>query len=306
MKKIVLALGTALCLTAAFSSCSKSAGTADTTGIGDSLATTFGEMQGAQFAQYINTLDSLERTKISKDDVLRGMKETLFADTASQGYMMGLNIGMNFLSEITQIERSSNIRVDRQKLYDAFAKAVKADSLDMNALQAQMQSISMKVREEMEKAQKEKEMQRPEVKEAAAKGAAYIDGVKKNDPAVKTTASGLAYKEVAKGTGENVKLENQVRIKYTGKHIDGTTFDQSPDEGTLMYPGQLIPGFKEALLMMNKGAKYTIYIPGDIAYGVNGQPQAGIGPMETLVFDVEVLDITNPEPVKIEAAPAKK
>ena len=43
--------------------------------------------------------------------------------------------------------------------------------------------------------------------------------------------------------------------------------------------------------MMNKGAKYVLYIPGDLAYGVNGMPQAGIGPNQMLIFDVEIADI---------------
>ncbi|WP_304961874.1 FKBP-type peptidyl-prolyl cis-trans isomerase [uncultured Duncaniella sp.] len=44
--------------------------------------------------------------------------------------------------------------------------------------------------------------------------------------------------------------------------------------------------------MMNKGAKYILYIPGELAYGVDGQQQAGIGPNATLIFEVEAIDVT--------------
>lgn len=46
--------------------------------------------------------------------------------------------------------------------------------------------------------------------------------------------------------------------------------------------------------MMDKGAKYTFYIPGNLAYGEQGVP-GKIQPMETLVFEVEVLDIVEPK-----------
>ncbi|MBR5745477.1 MAG: FKBP-type peptidyl-prolyl cis-trans isomerase [Muribaculaceae bacterium] len=43
--------------------------------------------------------------------------------------------------------------------------------------------------------------------------------------------------------------------------------------------------------MMKKGGKYTIYIPCEQGYGVEGIPQAGIGPNSALVFDIEVVSI---------------
>ena len=53
----------------------------------------------------------------------------------------------------------------------------------------------------------------------------------------------------------------------------------------------MIKGFAEGLKMLGKGGKATFWIPGNLGYGGRGVPQAGIGPMETLVYDVEVLDI---------------
>ena len=54
--------------------------------------------------------------------------------------------------------------------------------------------------------------------------------------------------------------------------------------------GGVIPGFSEGLAMMRKGAKYTLYIPGELGYGPAGAGPK-IGPNQTLVFDVELLDI---------------
>ncbi len=56
----------------------------------------------------------------------------------------------------------------------------------------------------------------------------------------------------------------------------------------------VVPGFGEGLKMLKKGGKATLYIPGKLGYGVNGQPAAGIGPNQMLVFDVEIVDV-NPQ-----------
>jgi hypothetical protein len=47
---------------------------------------------------------------------------------------------------------------------------------------------------------------------------------------------------------------------------------------------------------MSVGSKYKLYIPGKLAYGMQGQQQAGIGPNETLVFEVELLSIEKEMP----------
>jgi len=57
----------------------------------------------------------------------------------------------------------------------------------------------------------------------------------------------------------------------------------------------VIPGWSEGLQLMAVGSKYKLYIPGKLAYGMQGQQQAGIGPDETLVFDVELKSIEAPK-----------
>ncbi|MEE9352507.1 MAG: FKBP-type peptidyl-prolyl cis-trans isomerase, partial [Thiotrichaceae bacterium] len=111
---------------------------------------------------------------------------------------------------------------------------------------------------------------------------------------VKVTASGLQYKVIIKGEGAKPEATDKVKVHYRGTLIDGKEFDSSykrnqPAEFGL---NQVIKGWTEGLQLMNVGSKYEFYIPSGLAYGQNGPPS--IGPDQTLIFTVELLDITTP------------
>ena len=109
---------------------------------------------------------------------------------------------------------------------------------------------------------------------------------------VKTTESGLQYEVLAEGNGEKPAASDTVVVHYTGTLIDGTVFDSSVERGTPATFGvtQVIPGWVEALQLMQVVSKWRLYIPSDLAYGPRGAGGA-IGPNATLIFDVELLQI---------------
>ena len=109
---------------------------------------------------------------------------------------------------------------------------------------------------------------------------------------VKITPSGLQYEVLEEGKGPKPTAQDQVTVHYTGRLIDGTVFDSSVERGEPATFGvtQVIPGWVEALQMMNEGSKWRLFIPSNLAYGPNG---AGgiIGPNATLIFDVELIKV---------------
>ncbi|MBN2215624.1 MAG: FKBP-type peptidyl-prolyl cis-trans isomerase [Bacteroidales bacterium] len=106
-----------------------------------------------------------------------------------------------------------------------------------------------------------------------------------------TLSSGLQYIILKEGTGGLPSLNDQVRAHYTGSLIDGTVFDSSIERGepVLFNLNNLIPGFREALLLMPVGSKWKIFIPEKLGYG--SKSQSPIPPFSTLIFEVESIEI---------------
>ncbi|MBA3660203.1 MAG: FKBP-type peptidyl-prolyl cis-trans isomerase [Gammaproteobacteria bacterium] len=112
---------------------------------------------------------------------------------------------------------------------------------------------------------------------------------------VVTLPSGLQYKIIKEGTGDMPSGNDLVTVNYAGRLINGTEFDSSYTRGqpaTFPVSG-VIPGWVEALKLMKVGSEWELYIPSSLAYGEPGAPPA-IGPNETLIFKVELLDIKKP------------
>ena len=143
------------------------------------------------------------------------------------------------------------------------------------------------INERMQAAQAEK------AKAASAEGQKFLDENAKRDGVV-VTESGLQYEILTEGEGEKPTAASTVKTHYHGTLIDGTVFDSSYDRGQpAEFPvGGVIKGWTEALQMMTVGSKWRLAIPYELAYGEQGAGGA-IGPYQTLVFDVELLEIVS-------------
>jgi FKBP-type peptidyl-prolyl cis-trans isomerase FkpA len=143
----------------------------------------------------------------------------------------------------------------------------------------EMQKKQMAEREAMVKEMQGKE--KPEMEKYLAD----------NKITVAPTASGLYYIETKKGTGPNPQPTDVVKVHYTGKFLDGRTFDSSVDRGEpIEFPlNQVIKGWTEGLQLMKKGGKAKLVIPSELAYGPQGRE--GIPPFSPLTFEVELIDI---------------
>jgi FKBP-type peptidyl-prolyl cis-trans isomerase len=123
------------------------------------------------------------------------------------------------------------------------------------------------------------------------KGADYLaENAKKEG--VSVTESGLQYSVITQGDGAKPGATDQVTVHYRGTLIDGTEFDSSYSRGEPATFGlnQVIPGWTEGVQLMNVGSKYLFVVPYQLGYGERGAGGA-IGPFETLIFEVELIEI---------------
>ena len=136
-------------------------------------------------------------------------------------------------------------------------------------------------------------------------GQEFLEANKKKE-GVKVTASGLQYMVMKEGTGPKPTINDKVTTHYHGTLIDGTVFDSSVDRGQpASFPvSGVIPGWTEALQLMNVGSKWKLFVPANLAYGERGAGQQ-IGPNTTLIFEVELLSIDKDAPKDKEATDKK-
>ncbi|MBR3946863.1 MAG: FKBP-type peptidyl-prolyl cis-trans isomerase [Bacteroidales bacterium] len=185
-------------------------------------------------------------------------------------------IGMQFGQAITQNGLANlNIELIKKGLED---EVNGKSALDPHQYEATLEAFFT---------QKQKE----ENKEKIEEGEKFLEKNAKRKE-VKTTASGLQYEVITEGTGDKPAATNTVKVHYKGTTIAGKVFDSSYDRGTpAEFPlNRVIAGWTEGLQLMSVGSKYKFYIPYNLAYGERGAGQ-DIKPFETLIFEVELLEI---------------
>ncbi len=210
-------------------------------------------------------------------------KTELTTEAQKLSYALGLDLGAYFKNLGEDLDLS------------VIAKGIDASYNGKETLMTKEEAA--KVQQQFAARQQEKQVQKV-VEMTAANKAAAAKFLKENKgkDGVKTTASGLQYKVIKKGTGKKPAATDMVKVHYKGKLLDGTEFDSSykrnqPAEFRI---DQVIPGWTEAMQLMNVGSVFELFIPPELAYGDRGAPPV-IEPGSMLIFEVELLDVTPAE-----------
>jgi FKBP-type peptidyl-prolyl cis-trans isomerase FkpA len=122
-----------------------------------------------------------------------------------------------------------------------------------------------------------------------------------NKPSFQKTAGGVYIDIKEQGKGMRADSGKIVSVRYKGKFMPSqkvfeTNMDD-PNKPPLQFPlgyREVIRGWEEGFKLLNAGAKVTMYIPYELAYG----DQAGPGgiPYQNLIFDIELLDVKDAPP----------
>lgn len=202
-------------------------------------------------------------------------QDPLSTNRAKASYAIGLNFA--------QVLKSEGIDVDVEALTMAIQDllADRPPRISMEELQAGVLAY---------------QAEQQEVKNAVATqneeaGQAYLSNNRQKDGVVELD-SGLQYRVMEPGEGPSPTADDTVLVHYRGKLLNGEEFDSSYSRGepTSLKVSQVIPGWREALALMSPGAKWLVVVPSELAYGDAGAGGT-IGPNETLIFDIELIEI---------------
>ncbi len=103
-----------------------------------------------------------------------------------------------------------------------------------------------------------------------------------------TTATGLRFQTVKKGEGNKPSDADVALIGYKGSLSNGIVFDSN--ERAPLPVAAVVPGFSEALKLMQRGGSYRMCIPAKLGYGEKVPPGGPIPPNSILLFSVNMLD----------------
>jgi len=194
-------------------------------------------------------------------------------------YSIGMSLGQDF--------RMRDIQIDADQVAQGIADAMAGTQTRLTREEAM---AALQELQEMAQAKQQATLQ----KAAADNLAAGETFLKTNAarPGVVTLDSGLQYEVLEPGKGRTPSVEDIVVVDYIGSFIDGSEFDSSYSRGepATFSVGGIIPGWTEALLLMQEGAKWKLYIPAQLAYGEQGAPPV-IQPNSTLIFEVTLKSI---------------
>lgn len=189
---------------------------------------------------------------------------------------LGYSLGENVKSEFSNV----NPQLVAKGIVEAF------DGLE-NPLFETPKDADMAIRAYMRKESERKAEENLKI------GQAFLEENAKRE-GVFVTESGLQYEIIKDAEGPKPSETSTVEVHYHGTTIEGVVFDSSVDRGeTIEFPlNGVISGWTEGLQLMSVGSKYKFYIPSDLAYGPRAA-SAAIGPNSTLIFEVELFNITN-------------
>lgn len=305
MKKLLLLAAIAIVtMVAGCSNSSKSDKDITPKTTADSISMYLGSAYGAQMAEMVDSastdkkefIDGLNLALNTPYDSLQSVGMALMqkmdkaqgAEKAKlQSRLGGMSVAAQYMiPTIEGMKAQFKLGLNKDILVHYFEKAF-TDKKSVN-----LQEIEMAMDNIMKRYMPKTDALDTEKAAANAKaGADYIEKQMKADKSLKKTASGLVYKVIKEGKGAKPTKDQTAQVKYEGRLIDGTMFDNGQGQVQEFPVSRVVPGFSEGLMLMSPGAKYRFFIPGNLAYGEQGTPGGPIGPNETLVFDVELVGI---------------
>ena len=205
--------------------------------------------------------------------------QDLTTDKGKLSYAYGWQVGQTIMSRGEEFDTEAIIAAIRD------SAAENDPQLPAEEMAAELRAFQEKVRQEnLEELQRLAEENQTAADEFLAKNKA------KNG--IVAMPSGLQYRIIDEGEGSRPGLDSTVKVHYRGSKLSGLEFDSSfargvPEEFPV---NTVLKGWQEVLPLMKTGATWQIFVPPELAFGLQGNPPA-VGPNEALMFDLKLVEI---------------
>jgi FKBP-type peptidyl-prolyl cis-trans isomerase FklB len=208
-----------------------------------------------------------------------GAAPALDTDKAKTSYAIGMNVGRSL--------KFNGVDVDTALVLRGLKDELSGNQTLLSDEEAK--TMLVKLQQEM-RAKREAEMKA--LADANKKEGDAFLAANKSKPGVVTLPSGLQYKVIKQGTGPKPVATDTVVCNYRGTLLNGKEFDSSyKRRQPATFPvSRVIKGWTEILQLMPVGSEYQVFIPAELAYGMQS-PSAEIAPNSTLIFDIDLLSI---------------
>ena len=203
------------------------------------------------------------------------------------GYTLGLDVGKNL--------RDRRVPMDPAAFIRGFIDGIERNRTALNP--KEIDAIREEFEQEMARRRRQaREERMARFREAAATnleaGEEFLEANRKEDGVVELD-SGLQYQILKEGNGGRPTKDSTVRLHYRGLNSEGQVFESTlaEDRGPVEIPlSAALQGWREALLMMEEGAKWKIFVPARLAHGERGNPPM-IGPNALTIYELELLEV---------------
>lgn len=228
---------------------------------------------------YTNHKDSvLYDSRISRPDNVFELLAPTFKGSLEEGMLM-MAIGD---SAIFRVNADSVFTKTFKKERPSYVKKGSKLTFRIKLLGVKpKEAIDSRTPEEIEKDNESRRLAEPQL---------IADFIQLNNIETTPTETGLYYIERQAGSGQGITKTSKVKIIYNCTTLDGKIVDsQSKPIEIDMSQGKITKGMEEGLLKMSMGAKATLIIPSELAFGK--RKISTVLPYTTLIYDLEVIEV---------------
>jgi FKBP-type peptidyl-prolyl cis-trans isomerase FklB len=207
------------------------------------------------------------------------LAQDLTTDKGKLSYAYGWQVGQTIMSRGDEFDTEAIIAAIRD------SAAATDPQIPAEEMAQELRAFQEKVRQE-----NLEELQRLADENQAAADEFLAKNKSKNG--IVAMPSGLQYRIIDEGEGARPGLDSTVKVHYRGSKLNGLEFDSSfargvPEEFPI---NTVLKAWQEVLPLMKTGATWQIFVPPELAFGLQGNPPA-VGPNEALMFDLKLVEI---------------